>query len=643
MMKHVDERCMRRLRPAGLGLAGMAVLVGTLLATGSVLADPPDMSIGQRHYPDADAIILKWDQQWTLDDDGTVHRRDHQWIKLLNRRPIRATADPRIDFNANEDDLLVHTARTHLPDGSTIEVPDYSFNRAGPSDVAGWPLYIDWEQMVVSFSGIVPGCVLELDYEVATQPGFAPWMEGDVRLDDTYPVVQRTVTVRVPKGTKLEHKLERAGPYGQDERRDVRGNHEEYVWTFAKLPADASEPQSPAWQDRCPRLRFTTVDGWAAWTSAHLGAVSAAAGPGRITTDFVQKVVGEEQDPRARIELITKKLHDSYNPVTSPKSMRSLNCRQAAEVLNSNYGNPLETGALCTSLLRSLGMVAYPVVATSVQDWYNEPPTASTFAGILIRVDRQGEPIFVHPTQGIIASPGSWGKHWVLAANDAGQVEATYLRTRTEGVLSDLRIVGSLEVDDGGSLSGTVRIEATGGFYDPQHLETSGAQAGFVRGLIGRVLSDMNVKSHSISLLSDERLRATAEVKSDGALPKLGGQHRLEFGEGPAFLGSFGLPLQRSSRTEDVQLAGVCRTYLDLTIELPEGWSPAIVPVGVDHVESGWGSLEQRVSVDGQTLHLRRQIELTSERIGAEQFAELRAAVNKLRATNALLFAFGKK
>jgi len=137
---------------------------------------------GQTQSPDEDAVILLWEQHWTLEKDGTGHRCDPQRLKLFNRRPIRSVADPRLDFVEGQDKLVIHKAQTILPDGTIMPVPDYSFNIAAPNDVAGWPEYAGWQQQIVSFSGIEPGVVLELDYEVTTPAGVLPWLEADLRL-----------------------------------------------------------------------------------------------------------------------------------------------------------------------------------------------------------------------------------------------------------------------------------------------------------------------------------------------------------------------------------------------------------------------------------------------------------------------------
>ncbi len=192
-----------------------------LILTATTFAQP-DLSVGAKEYPDADAIILSWTQHFTLEDDGTIRRREHKWIKILDARAIRGFADPRIDFCEGEDEVIVHKAVTHLPDGKVMPVPDYSYNIAAPRDVAGWPQWSAWRQKIVSFSGLQPGAVIEFDWEVVTKAGVLPHLTAELRLDADHPVLRHEVVVVVPSGTPVKVWAERC-PDGEEAESDGGG------------------------------------------------------------------------------------------------------------------------------------------------------------------------------------------------------------------------------------------------------------------------------------------------------------------------------------------------------------------------------------------------------------------------------------
>ncbi len=632
-----------------LTVATPALVMGLILAAPAPAlagghSGQPDLSIGAREYPDADAIILRWQQHWTLEGNGTVHRRNHYWVKLFNSRTFDRYGDPRLDFAEGRDELLIHSAKSYLPDGTVLPVPDYSFNAVGPDDVAGWPEYTDWQQIVVSFSGIEPGVVLELDYEVVTPPKIMPWIDGDVRLHDEYPIVERMVTVTVPSAMPLHHRVEGIPPRGMSSDKRTEGDSTTYEWVFPNLASDLDEPQSPARHERGGRLRFSTCKSGGEWVSAILSQVNQAARPVEAIRDFAESAVEDEADPALRVRKIAKKLHDSFNVIHSPKARGSLQCRQADQVLRSNYGNPLESAALCLAAIRSLGITGSLRVGVNATRWNDVDgmiPTNSAFDGVIVVAELADETLYVHPERGVFANPGDWGRRWLLGVDDGGSVAKTYVYARGEEAPSEIHIAGKISIDTAGEATGDLRIRATGAFFDPTTLETTDAQKSLVEDFVGRVLHDFNVPGYSVTTLSEETFRATASVASDGKLKGHDKVHLMHFGDGPAFLPDVPMPLGRSYRRTDVKLAGRFQETVDLTIELPEEWSPSILPTAFPAIGGPWGTVVQTIDVDGRIVRLRRSVAVTTKVLSPAVFEKVRGAVNDLRATRSLLLGVG--
>lgn len=602
----------------------------------------PDLSIGAAQFPDDDAVILRWVQRWTLQRDGTVHRRDHQWLKLLNRRPIRRVGDPRLDFVHGQDKLVVHTARTHLPNGEILRVPEYSFNFAAPNDVAGWPEYANWQQQIVSFSGIETNAVLELDYEVVTPPGVLPWVEADLRLNEDYPTVERVVTVTLPEGTTLHHQVDRADPARSDFGKSATNGAVTYRWTFKDLAGGRPEPQSLPWQQRSGRLRFTTAPSAAAWVSTMADRIEQAGHPDDAIKRFCESAVEDEVDATQRVRKIAKKLHDSFNVVDSPKSLRSLTCRTAAQVFQANYGNPLESAALYLAAVRSLGMEAIAEVAVDATVWDERVPTGSALAGAAVVVRLPEGPMYIHPQQGVFENPGHFGRHWLLGVDASGTSRKTYVYGRGEAEPSELQITGKITVDAEGQASGELRLRLTGLFFDPLRLETSAAQKKLVGGLADRLVTGFEVSGHSITTLSDRVLRATVNVAGKDELKRHGARHVLRLGDGPAFLADVPMPLAQSHRETDVRLAGRFREVVDVTVELPDDWKVWVIPASPAPAEGPWGSASQTLNLTENTVRLRRNVAVATETLEPDDFAGLRRAVNKLRANQSLMLVFGE-
>lgn len=646
MTKQARTRWMTlRLHPSQNPLLTLAVILAVLAAwvcapagaqptNDQPKSDPaaiPEMNVGAKDYPDADAIFLRREQTWTLDKDGTLRRRDHQWVKLLDTRAIGPFADPRIDYCVGQDEMTIHTARTILPNGTIMPVPEYAFNQAGPDDVAGWAQYVGWVQTVICFAGIENGCVLELDYEIVSKPGMYSWAEADLRLNEDYPTVLRVVSVTIPDGAPLHYKLEGISPAKKPATKTTPGGGTTYRWTFDKLAAAPGEPQSLPWPKRCGRLRFTTCPNAEAWTAVFAQTVEQAAQPTDAIKKFAEAAIEKEPNAVEQLRKVTKKLSDSFNFIGSWKAMHPPACRPAGDVLNANYGNPLESAALLAAALNSLGIKSSVEIAVNAESWDATVPTESAFAGVTILVESPDGPIRVHPQHGILKNPGKWGRRWVLAKDASGKLLSTYLASRGEEGASRLVIGGKITIGADGQVAGDLRIRLTGGFYDPENLESSSQQAAFIRSLVGRVVQDADVSSHAITTLSPETLQATARIASKGELKAVGKSRILRLGDGPAFLGDFPLPLGRSYRSTDVDVGGTIEEDIDLIVELPKDWVPEALPPAIARTQGDWGVIERTVVVDGTTLRIRRTVTIAEKLIPAENFSEVRERINHLR------------
>ena len=607
----------------------IALLVPAALATAQTTV--PGGDVDTARFPEAGAVILSWDQDWTLLDDGRVRRREHKLIQLLERRAIRAVADPRIDFCDGREQITIHRAQTILPGGKTVAVPEYSFNFAAANDVAGWPEYACWRQQVVSFSAIEPGVVLELDYEVITNKKETPWLTVDLKLDHAFPVLSRAVSVTLPKDVTLHHRSDNTPGTTSPTTTSLDDGTTKYAWAFANLPADPGEPQSLPWPGRSPRLRFTTCPRAKVWVSELLVSVENAVQPSGAVQAFAEKVVGDEPDPAEKARLLSKKLRDVFNFVASFKTVRTLRCRSVAQVLDTNYGSPLESAALLVGMLRAVHVKATTEVAVDTAMWDADVPTDAGFAGIVVVIDVPDGPMYVHPQHGEFLNPGHWGGHTLLSLDTAEDLRATLVLARGQNEKSRLSIAGQLTVGPDGQVNGELRVHLTGGFYDPLRLRKTDKQKALLEGLVGRLLADFKITKHSITTLSDDSLKATVEVAAE-KLSKVGDHFVLQFGEGPLFLTSgFPLPIGGDERKTSVRTRGALIENIDLILELPQDW-PA--PTGDTKLvrESGdWGVVVQERIASGHTIRFRRTIDIPTDTLKPADFADLRQAINTLR------------
>jgi hypothetical protein len=612
-------------------------LAGIVFATCvvSASANPPDLRVDAKAFPHDDAVIVQWDQHWTLSADGTTRVRDHQWIKLFNRRPIRRVADRTIDYHGVEDEVIVHAARAHLPDGEVIAVPDYGFNLGATPAIAGWPAFAAWKQRIISFSGVQPGATLELDYEIITRSGVYPALSDELRLDGRDPIVRRSVSITRPAGVALHWDFTNIVEPAPESR--TEGDALTETWTFGQFPGDRNAAHAPDWRERCPRMRWSTSTGADTWVAGWREPVRAAVrGDDAAIVEFAREATADAFGVRAQLEALHEKLHARFAHLDARAAWRDRACRNASEVFESNYGNPLEYTALLMSMLHALDLEPALAVAVDARTWNAKVPTDDAFAGLVAAVDGDGDSLRLHPAHGLIENPGAWGDHILLypakgAANGSRTFREEPLHHRGAPEGSAVELTGRIELAEDGTARGELRVQLTGAFFDPADLDSDAGQRRLLAGFVSRALADFKVERFAVEHLATDRLRAKVHVETSDPIAAAGDHRVLRMGDGPLLLERFSLPLADRNRTQGVALVGPIRERLDLVIERPEGCAPAAWPSEQSPMDRSWGSSRRSITVDANSIRIHRQLETSKSRLTAGEYAGLRAVINAWR------------
>ncbi|MCP4245898.1 MAG: DUF3857 domain-containing protein [bacterium] len=621
-------RCNRNMRAGMVGLVVMAA-AWPVVPVGQAAPLDGMAKVSQADYPNDDAVILRQDQKWTLQKDGTVIHEEHRWVKLFNDRAWRRYADPRVDYLEGAEQVELLAADAHLPDGTVVKIPDYSTNVVSPAGVSKWPALADWRQVVYTFSGVQNGAVLELHYKRTSQPGVRAWLEADLRLGDIHPVIQRTVQVSLPAGQKLLHKVDHPSQAVRFEQQTVDGR-EVYTWHIANVASDADEPNCPPWRRRTGRLRLTNCPSAVRWASEFIRPVDSSGEPDDAIGKFAEKAAEDEVDEVGRIRAISGKLRDTVNLVSDWRGEVARRTRPADEVFDSGYGTRLEGAALLVAMLRATGFDAQVRVAVDRETFDPSVPVDSELAGLAIEVATAGGPVYVGAVSGIINPNGAWRDRDLLEVN-RGRL-AQFAAFASESSQPDtVRVRGSVKLDDeAAKLTGSFNIELTEGFVNSEKLLSDKEKKTRIETMVGQVLGSVKVTDFSVSHLSARRFVAQAEIESTEDLPEVDGRRMLVLADTTPALAAAHLPLDQIRRRTPVQLSGHLTADVRLKIELPEGYRAAVVPKPLAPTAGPWGRMSQTVDADDNVVRIVRQVGFDRLVIDPADFSTVRQAARTL-------------
>lgn len=587
--------------------------------------------------PNPDAVIEEWKQSWTQNADGSIVYHEKKQVRLHHDRAYGEFADPRITFNKATDKVEIITAHVRRPDGRIVETPDYSKNEVSPRGPAGWPAFADIRQLVLTLSGIEPGCLVELEYRVTTSAAGATPLCGDIRVGHRYPIKRREVVVAAPKDTPL--RIERFPAEGADAGQ-VAGGGGEARFQWENVPAREDEPAGPAWQSREPRLVFSTLGGAATWAARRWQRIESAADESPLIARLATEWTKDVTEPAEKLRAIQERLAASFDFVDFDVAWRPPQLRRASQVLESNYGLPEEATALSLALARAAGVSVRYAVLVDGDAWVESAPQDGfVIADLLVVADAgtsaksdsgtSSEPMF-SARHGRVRPSAQFARAKLLrlVGNSVKEVEWFPWKSADD---STVALRGKITIDEKGALAGRVSLSASGLFASPSSVSNRDGQQRRINDLLQRVLPAATAANFAVTKLTDESFEADVDVKSNGPSEKLDGASPLWFGPG-LHSSEIDVPLGDPNRITPIVLPAPFREQVQLTIEWPAGWKVESSPAAIDSNRFKDALVvRQSADVSGCVLRVAREIRVTAAQVDEKMTGVLIDLCRKLR------------
>ena len=629
VIRMTNMLCQRLLRRLG-ALTPAAVLV--IFAAGCaapVRADQPRAADTPGAKPDA--VYELWEQHWTLNEDGTLVYRERTHVQLNSDRTYRTFADPRITYDSWTQELEVLEARTRLPDGSYVGLPDYSAVEVAPDAAAGWPAFGGLRQRVLVMSGIEPGCIIEIEHQITSKPTGQPFLAADLHIDDEYPVVARAVTVSLPAGHELSPVVsgipEAMYQYSFQQNSDGGTAHR---WDFTGLEGQPHEPQSIPWHRSGVRLAFTTAPDPDTWIRERLATIDTAASESPLATKLAAGWTADLHDPAEKLAALQEKFAATFNFVNFNVGWHPRNPRSATEVLRANYGLPAEAAAALLALTRAAGVPAQPALLVSDDAWEPRAAQPALIAAHVLVFDSPDGTEIWHPRSGRIYRDAHWAGHTLFYQN-ANAIARKTLPAWRKADESRCVVRGNVEIAEDGQLTGELTIRTTGLFVSPAELAARDDQKSEIKALVRHILPAANVRDFSVTRLSADTFETQVQIDTKDALDKLHDCYELSLADTLPGLRGVPIPWRHSRRETAARLIGPFDEQLDLTINWPEECKVHAVPRALARIDGPWGSIEQRIDELNAGIRLVRNTRIEQDVLAARDVLAIRPALQALR------------
>ncbi len=567
-------------------------------------------------HENADAVFEKITKTYTLNDDGSMSYHYFKQLKYLTHTSFnRFYGETFIVYDPDVQELKINESYTIMANGTRVNAPDNAFNEVLPRAAAHSVSFNHLREMVVTHTGLELGATVYLDYTLTTKTGFWPALMCNEIIQESSPVDELEIIVKVPPDVELHHKMFnlRTGPEIM-----VVGHEKVYSWKFMGLKASPKESFRGDMPDT-PRLIFSTVKK----TGVLLDWVMRQKAFDYIIDDDMMKFAGEAMDTDDEIgtmvaiqEEVVKNM--KYDGV--PLDWIGYEVRTPIEVWNSNGGTKLEKAILLTSLLKAANFNAAPVLIGPRKFYDKNVADLLLFDNVAVMVNTKGfGAIYISVTEMNDQSlEYDFGNDVIIplykdADNSAREPSAgknEILLSAKFEVSRDMKLTGNGEAELYGAVNPFVLLK-----QDDKNFKTI---------LSGGMVIDSVVKVLNLNVAKSQ---VQFEIEKEKAFSEQLDYYTWQLPEITNGFSSWHINYLSSERKDAFVLPYVLSEIYAYEIVIPEGFDYINIKQAVN-LKNKAGSVKIEIIPKKNIITVKRELNLNSQVIKADEYNELRELIN---------------
>ena len=183
--------------------------------------------------------------------------------------------------------------------------------------------------------------------------------EKGIRVD---PVYESTVKVTIPNSKQLKFEINQQGI---KHKKQQLSNKTVYQWTARKIPGIEIEPNMPHLTELSPFIEFTTLENWDQIDNWASNMFAPTFDVDKQITNVVKDISAQNLDRADTIFAVYEYLQQNIRYVFAHVDRGGYQPHNASEVLENRYGDCKDQTVLAVTLLRKLGIKAYPSLISS--------------------------------------------------------------------------------------------------------------------------------------------------------------------------------------------------------------------------------------------------------------------------------------
>lgn len=582
----------------------------------------------------ADAIFEKFIKEFTLEADGSTSYREYKQLKLITQFSFnRLYGETFIIYNPEFQNLKINNAYTVMADGSKVITPPNAFNEVLPRDAAFSATANHMKEMVVTHTATEMGATIFLDYTLTSAKGYLPGFMGNVLIQESSPIAELEVIVRIPSDQELNHRMIglRTGPEIK-----IEANQKVYAWKFNGVQASPKEPLQGKYQLSAPRLLFTTAIGVAEtinWLTNQQAFELQINDEMKAWTDNLRSKQTEEIETLMTIQkaVVENIVFERYNP-----EWLAYRARTPEEIWKSNGGNKLEKTLLLATLLKYANFNATPAIVGPKSLFDEKAINLTIFDDFVLIVNTKSFGTIYMSAVEI----SNQSLEYSLAQNIFIPLSKGISRAPVEPVKMDnkINIKGTISFNEELKPSGTMEVELTGA--NNPFLLLQNDKGKFKSLISNKMIKDDDAISIKNSNVAKSEL--LVKVESTESISDNNGYYSWQL---PVITGGFEkwrIAYLDKTRQSNLFLPYPIVEKYSYTITLPLDYT-VINKRFNERLKNNVGTVSVEIKPKGNQIEINRELKLNTQMIYQIDYNEFRDMINFWLDKNLSTVVFKKK
>jgi hypothetical protein len=349
---------------------------------------------------DDDYTILLDESRLDIRPDGSYVTSTHMKYKILKEGAIDSLGEEKIPYLSETEDVRIIKAVVIKPDGRKVRAKKIH----DVSPYSGYAMYTDLKAKIISMRDLAVGDTLDFEYEIEARHSRMPgevW--GGFLFYDDAPIEVSRFTLTAPVDKEINIKAENLEPemgpvitYSDDNATRT------YTWERKDCAKIEKERMMPAKEDLFPYIAYTTIDSWQDIALWFWEKTKDKIEPTPEIIKEAQRITSSSEDTKGRIKDLLAYFRDNIRYVSMGFGLNAFEPHPASEVLENKYGDCKDQTVLLISMLKSLGIDAYPALVRYGQQNRSidrVAPSPGEFKHAIAYANVNGEDLWLDPLE----------------------------------------------------------------------------------------------------------------------------------------------------------------------------------------------------------------------------------------------------